>query len=162
MLLVGQRSLRARARARRRWPSGLTGRASTFLFAIRCLMARRLWLIQVSGVSMEPTYREGDLVLCEAFPAIDGLKRGDIIVLRRSVEPELLNIKRVAALPGDLKDLPVGTPPPSPEECVVLGDNLNVRGHWRHLRPVPLSLVIGRALAPRPLLVDPFHDRATS
>lgn len=52
----------------------------------------------VSGVSMYPTYKDGDVLICETLKNLDDYKRGDIIVYKygyRSV------IKRLIALPGE-------------------------------------------------------------
>ncbi|TWP50704.1 hypothetical protein FKR81_19030 [Lentzea tibetensis] len=95
---------------------------------------RRTWVaVSVDGDSMEPTYRHGDRVLVRRCgPA--GLALGAIVVVEQpaaggDVPAHLvrLNIKRLAALPGD--PVPASVRPVVDVEVVpagalvVLGDN---------------------------------------
>ena len=66
---------------------------------------RRLVVVTVVGISMEPNFVEGDRVLVRRS-RVDRVQRGDVIVLS---DPESLGtrrdvwiIKRAAAVPGDL------------------------------------------------------------
>ncbi len=54
---------------------------------------------QVVGVSMESTFKGGELLLVSHLPIdIRGIKRGDVVVFRRGNETD---IKRIVGIPGD-------------------------------------------------------------
>ena len=56
----------------------------------------------VRGKSMAPGIEDGDRILIETWSyAVDEVERGEIVVLRSPVEPELDYIKRIVGLPGD-------------------------------------------------------------
>ncbi len=56
----------------------------------------------VRGKSMAPGIADGDRILIETWSyAFDQVDRGEVVVLRSPVEPELDYIKRVIGLPGD-------------------------------------------------------------
>jgi len=56
----------------------------------------------VRGHSMAPGIHDGDRILVEPWSLLlRGVKRGDVVVLRYPLDPELDYIKRVVALPGD-------------------------------------------------------------
>jgi signal peptidase I len=97
--------------------------------ALTVLYARRqLIVVHVTGRSMLPGLRPGDLVLVRRTTAGKlKLKPGDVVVLRAAAKPHWV-IKRVAALPGDPVPEPVHaatgnalTVPPG--MLVVLADN---------------------------------------
>lgn len=52
----------------------------------------------VTGSSMEPTYNNGDVVICTTFFSEENLQRGDVVVITQGVKKI---IKRLVALPGD-------------------------------------------------------------
>ncbi len=55
--------------------------------------------LKVEGRSMEPTFKDGQtLLLDQLYWRTSGLKRGDIVVLRKGEERW---VKRLAGLPGD-------------------------------------------------------------
>jgi signal peptidase I len=127
----------------------------------------------VSGDSMVPTFRDGQMVLANRLYALAGpLRTGDVVILRRGNDTL---IKRVAYLPGQVVDAreagrfaavrdfferPVGgkTPPASqpdalqvPAGCVVvLGDNPTVSDDSRAFGPVPLTDIIARVMGAPP------------
>jgi signal peptidase I len=69
-------------------------------------VALRRWIIvQVRGISMLPTLRDGERLLARRLRPGQPLERGDLVVFRRHTaagpgEPPVL-IKRVAAVAGD-------------------------------------------------------------
>lgn len=81
----------------------------TFLFSliIFCCIALVLWrvigdpVIRVSGSSMYPTYRDGDLLSCTKNVEEGTLKRNDVVVFARKEESGKNLIKRVIGLPGE-------------------------------------------------------------
>ncbi|HVZ58703.1 MAG TPA: signal peptidase I [Patescibacteria group bacterium] len=57
---------------------------------------------QVDGLSMYPTFHNGDLLLSNLLDVrFDSYKKGDVIVFHPPVEPDKLYIKRVIAVAGD-------------------------------------------------------------
>ncbi|HZM83944.1 MAG TPA: S26 family signal peptidase [Candidatus Limnocylindrales bacterium] len=101
-------------------------------------MRRHLVVVTVVGTSMEPTFRSGDRLLVRRC-GLERVKRTDIVVLeppadhapaaggRARLDNHRWNVKRVAALPGDLVPAEVaaaaGTDLVPPGALVVLGDN---------------------------------------
>jgi len=56
----------------------------------------------VRGSSMTPGIQDGDRILVEPWSYLfDSIERGDVIVLRYPLDPEIDYIKRVIGLPGD-------------------------------------------------------------
>lgn len=56
----------------------------------------------VRGSSMRPGIEDGDRILIDPLmPALFGIERGDVVVLRCPLDPSLDYIKRVVGLPGD-------------------------------------------------------------
>lgn len=55
----------------------------------------------VDGISMEPTFQDGDLVITS--PVYGELKRGDVVAIKRKRDTSL--IKRVIAIEGDVIDI---------------------------------------------------------
>lgn len=125
-------------------------------------LRRRLLVVTVRGVSMEPTLHAGDRLLVRRvrLPAVG---RGSIVVvagLRDPADPttELL-IKRAVALPGD--PVPAGVPgagvPVPADRLVVLGDNAARSHDSRALGPLPAAALVGLVL--RPVGRDNRRDR---
>lgn len=57
---------------------------------------------QVDGLSMFPTFHNGDLLLSYLLPVrFNQLKRGDVVVFNSPTEADKLFIKRIIALPGE-------------------------------------------------------------
>jgi signal peptidase I len=59
-----------------------------------------VWLTRVESWSMTPTLRPGSLLLTRRLRRSDGVRRGDVVVLR-SVELGRSIVKRVVGLPGE-------------------------------------------------------------
>lgn len=60
---------------------------------------------RVTGQSMEPTLRQGQVVLFTRFPL--SLQRGDVVMAR--MPSGEFYVKRILALPGDVVELKAGT-----------------------------------------------------
>jgi signal peptidase I len=92
-----------------RGPSALRRPASAWLRELSWLLSVGLLgyclLFNVSvvrGRSMAPSIADGDRILVEPRSYLVGeVQRGDVVVLRSPVEPEVDYIKRVIGLPGD-------------------------------------------------------------
>lgn len=107
--------------------------------AIAALMwvRRRLLVIQVDGVSMEPTYRDGDRVLAVRPGRPGRLRAGDVVVFDR----DRPRVKRVAGVAGAVVD---GVPVPA-GHVYVLGDRGRSYDSAVH-GPIAEDLVFGRAV----------------
>ncbi|NOT30895.1 MAG: signal peptidase I [Planctomycetes bacterium] len=82
----------------------LAGFASVLRFGGLLLVAYGLFfnLSVVRGSSMTPGIQDGDRILVEPWSYLLGpIERGDVIVLRYPLDPEIDYIKRVIGLPGD-------------------------------------------------------------
>ena len=98
---------------------------------------RRLLIIRVNGVSMEPTYRDGDRVLAVRPHTPGRLRAGDVVVLDRA-QPR---VKRVTGVAGGVIDgmaVPAG-------HVYVRGDRGRSYDSAMH-GPIAESLVFGRAV----------------
>ena len=60
-----------------------------------------VWLTRVESWSMAPTLRPGSLLLTRRLRRSDGVRRGDVVVLR-SAELGRRLVKRVVGLPGEM------------------------------------------------------------
>jgi signal peptidase I len=139
------------------------------------LVRRRIVVVTVSGTSMTPTLQPGEKLLVRRC-GVTALKVGDIVVLQPprvpvSHEVKVLarlpartpwQVKRVAALPGDL------IPPPAQEAAgtlrtvpdgtlIVLGDN-NASNDSRLNGPYPADRILGIALRKLAGATFPGHD----
>ncbi|MET8048498.1 S26 family signal peptidase [Streptosporangium sp. NPDC005286] len=61
---------------------------------------RRFLVVTVHGVSMEPTYREGERLLIRRA-SLAAVRPGQVVVMADPVPPGQWIIKRAAAVPGD-------------------------------------------------------------
>ncbi|HST63894.1 MAG TPA: S24/S26 family peptidase [Mycobacteriales bacterium] len=98
---------------------------------------RRLLIVRVNGVSMEPTYRDGDRLLAVRTRRPGRLRAGDVVVF----DPGQPRVKRVTGLPGAVVD---GTAIPA-GHVYVRGDRGRSYDSALH-GPVAEELVFGRAL----------------
>jgi len=133
------------------------------------LVRRRLAVVEVTGLSMEPVLSSGDRVLVRRA-RLSELRPGLIVVVEMPrldlSYPELPPgwppghrewlIKRVAALPGD--PLPAGVPSPGPDPdhrgpvppgmFVVLGDNAMWSQDSRLIGCIPAERLLGVMIRP--------------
>jgi signal peptidase I len=126
-------------------------------------LRRRLLLVTVRGVSMEPTLHAGDRLLVRraGLPAVG---RGEIVVIAGRRDPAdptaAMLVKRAVALPGD--PVPAGVPGAGgrvpPGRLVVLGDNAARSHDSRALGPLPGGALVGLVVRP----VGPTRSRRTS
>lgn len=78
---------------------------------IRCIIKKRIYLMEVRGDSMYPTFKDGRIVLVKKKRKYN---RGDIVVLKRgdcssiSAKEEMFLIKRVIGLGGEKIQLKKG------------------------------------------------------
>ena len=122
----------------------------------------------VRGSSMTPGIEDGDRILVEPWSYLfGGADRGDVVVLRYPLDPEVDYIKRVIGLPGDRVTLAEGrvwvnghlldepyvarvdtssylSVMVEPEHYFVLGDNRPRSSDSREFGQVPEELVRGR------------------
>lgn len=90
--------LRLRALRALSW-SYRTGRLALGLFLLYALLFN---VSVVRGNSMAPGIRDGDRILVQPWSLLlGGVDRGDVVVLRYPLDPNLDYIKRVVGLPGD-------------------------------------------------------------
>lgn len=131
--------------------------------AARRLLAR----YEVAGLSMSPTLRPGDWLICESISLHFGqARRGQIVVFESPRRAGLTSIKRILAVEGDTISIDsegnvrlsreLGSheaPAPSQGEEVevgagdvfVVGDNLAASTDSRDFGPVPVASITGTA-----------------
>ncbi|GAA2394982.1 S26 family signal peptidase [Catellatospora methionotrophica] len=139
------------------------------LVAVMVLILANRFLVAaaVTGRSMLPAYREGDLVLVVRRFGTAHLRIGQVVVVRRprvntappardtvgDADPRRLMLKRVLALPGDpvprasvpaLADRPETVVPPG--MMVLVGDNATASYDSRQIGYFPASWLIGVAV----------------
>jgi len=148
----------------------LAGLGAVARFATLLLVSYSLFfnLSVVRGSSMAPGIQDGDRILVEPWSYLLGpIERGDVVVLRYPLDPEIDYIKRVIGLPGDrvrlergyvwvngerLDEPYVAALDPSSELVVevaprnyfVLGDNRPRSSDSREFGCVPEAYVRGR------------------
>lgn len=152
--------------------AGILGAGLLALLA--CFTVAQPW--HVEGASMEPAIADGTMLLVDSVgPQLDGLARGDIVVLRvpPSVDyPHPLLVKRIIGVAGDrvviaggrvtVNGAPAsepylapGTTTPiagerldvvvPPGQVFVMGDHRANSFDSKAFGPVPVGLVVGRA-----------------
>ncbi|GAA3254382.1 S26 family signal peptidase [Nonomuraea helvata] len=115
------------------WTAGLLAVAG--LLPALLVLRRRLAVVVVSGLSMEPTFHAGDRLLVRRA-RLTGISAGDVVVFEtpdwletgEPLPPERRwMVKRAVALPGDPVPDSVRPVVPdhrvAPDRLVVLGDN---------------------------------------
>jgi signal peptidase I len=74
------------------------------LLLLFCLPFYSFTIAAVDGVSMEPSFHDGDKVIVDKLPYIKGdIHRGDIVAIYISPKENL--IKRIVGIPGDTVEL---------------------------------------------------------
>ncbi|MET8758831.1 S26 family signal peptidase [Lentzea sp. NPDC004782] len=127
----------------------VAGAVAAWLFVLR----RRLLVVTVHGVSMEPTYRSGDRLLVRRA-RLDRVRAGQVVVVRVDAAPGDPTggrmVKRAVAVPGD--PVPPQIPVPGPrvpaDSLLVLGDNPARSNDSRRLGYLPATALIGVVLRP--------------
>lgn len=130
---------------------------------------------QVKGASMEPTFLSGDYILTSRVTyKLRSLQRGDVVVFKAPVNPDIEYIKRIVGLPGDKVTIQNGNifvndkliqenyisartnlwengyikdnvPLMIPDdEIFVMGDNRPRSSDSREFGPVPITSIIGQ------------------
>ena len=148
----------------------LAGVGAVARFSALVLVSYSLFfnLSVVRGSSMAPGIQDGDRILVEPWSYLIGpIQRGDVIVLRYPLDPEIDYIKRVIGLPGDRITLTRGevwvngvrldepyvesvdascslSVVVEPGNYYVLGDNRPRSSDSREFGPVPEKYVRGR------------------
>jgi len=82
----------------------LAGLGAVMRFGALLLVCYSLFfnLSVVRGSSMAPGIQDGDRILVEPWSYLIGpIERGDVVVLRYPLDPEIDYIKRIIGLPGD-------------------------------------------------------------
>ncbi|XP_054153803.1 mitochondrial inner membrane protease subunit 1-like [Oppia nitens] len=113
--------------------------------------------ILCSGSSMEPTLHDNDIILTERFSSVftKNYNRGDVVVARCPTNPNTLICKRVVAVAGDSIRQGFFSQIVIPRGHVWLaGDNTNHSTDSRVWGPIPIGLIVGKAV----LKVWPFEE----
>jgi signal peptidase I len=101
---LGQAAASLQSSARGPLRARLAGLGTLARFGALVLVAYSLFfnLSVVRGSSMAPGIQDGDRILVEPWSYLLGpVERGDVVVLRYPLDPEVDYIKRVIGLPGD-------------------------------------------------------------
>lgn len=128
----------------------VTVAAGAWLVALR----RRLIVVTVRGVSMEPTYHSGDRLLVRRSP-LERVRAGQVVVVQGGPgtpgDPTAGRlVKRAVAVPGDPvpSQIPVPGPVVPAGNLLVLGDNPARSNDSRQLGYLPADALIGIVLRP--------------
>ncbi|TQS35101.1 hypothetical protein Golomagni_04488 [Golovinomyces magnicellulatus] len=131
--------------------------AITWLPAVILFKAHGGEITQVTGESMYPTLNANfnenlkkDICWIKKWRATDGLKRGMVVTARNPLNPETLQVKRIAALEGDT----VITRAPCPVSSIQIpvnhvwleGDNKDASKTLdsNTYGPIPINLIQGK------------------
>jgi len=109
--------------------------------AVLVALRRRVFVVRVRGLSMSPTYGDGERIVMVRSTRV---RRGDVVAFRPPTQDDGPAVKRVAGLAGDA---PAGEPVPAGHAFLVgdAGRSLDSGVYG----PVALDRVIGRAVRPR-------------
>ena len=126
-----------------------------FILAFVLVFSSNFQTVQVKGESMEPTFLSGQrLLITRAYWMVGGIKRNDIIVLKKPDTGETI-IKRVYAMPGETVDfynvpenwnLAKGEYKVPKDTYFVLGDNRPVSEDSRIFGPIGEKFVMGKVI----------------
>jgi signal peptidase I len=105
-------------------------------------LRRRLMVVTVVGLSMEPTLRAGERLLARRGAAATG----DIVVLRNPKGDPPLLVKRLVAAAGEELPATLGGGVVPEGRVAVLGDNARHSLDSRHFGLLPVEDVMGIAL----------------
>lgn len=115
---------------------------------------RRLLVVTVHGVSMEPTYSSGDRLLVRRS-RLDRVRTGEVVVVQvAGAAPDDPTggrmVKRAAAVPGDPvpPQIPLSDPVVPAGLLLVLGDNPVRSNDSRRLGYIPADALIGVVVRP--------------
>jgi signal peptidase I len=115
---------------------------------------RRLLMVTVHGVSMEPTYHSGDRLLVRRS-RLDRVRTGQVVVVQvpgaAPGDPtDGRMVKRAVAVPGDPvpSGIDVAGPVVPAGRLLVLGDNPARSNDSRRLGYIPADALIGVVLRP--------------
>ena len=98
---------------------------------------------------MEPNFHQGQRVVVDALTwHITGLHVGDVIVFTNPHDTKVIDIKRIAALPGGQGEILDHTVSLGPEDYYVLGDNRSKSTDSREFGAVQPINIIGRVVLP--------------
>lgn len=124
------------------------------LVAWALVQRRRLLVVTVHGVSMEPTYHSGDRLLVRRS-RLARVRTGQVVVVRGAVAAPNdptggRMVKRAVAVPGDPvpPQIPVPDPVVPEGRLLVLGDNPARSNDSRRLGYLPAEALIGVVLRP--------------
>eukprot|EP00095_Tigriopus_kingsejongensis_P005010 snap_masked-scaffold139_size317827-processed-gene-1.7 protein:Tk05010 transcript:snap_masked-scaffold139_size317827-processed-gene-1.7-mRNA-1 annotation:"1500034j20rik protein" len=114
----------------------------SILYTTNTCLVSAWWL---SEDSMEPTFRDGQLVLAQPWPWCGPLVSGDVLILKHPQTPAMRICKRVKALPGETH--PLESTKTIPKGHVwVEGDNTSRSMDSKTYGPVPIGLTEGRVV----------------
>ncbi len=146
-------------------------------------------VVRVQGDSMTPTLLDGQLLLISRLPyRFESVQHGDIIVFKSTQDPDIMLVKRVIGLPGEIVSIRDGhvfigaqsVPEPYVVDgggsgfgpltvksgmLFVLGDHRTVSNDSRAWGLLPESNILGRAemsLWPPGLFIQPWRAQAVT
>jgi signal peptidase I len=115
------------------------------------VLRRRLLVVTVLGVSMEPTYRSGDRLLVRRS-RLKAIRTGQIVVVQLTPGDSTAGrlVKRAVAVPGDPvpPQIPISDQVVPEGRLLVLGDNPARSNDSRRLGYIPADALIGVVLRP--------------
>lgn len=139
-------------KTKRRLTGGLGGVLILGL-AFAVFFRQNFFTVQVTGNSMDPTFKNGQRLLAtRAYWLVGEIRKGDVVVFKGQKEPI---IKRVVGLGGDSIDwlnvpnnwkLASGEYIVPPGTAYVLGDNRRESEDSRAFGPLPIKNALGKVV----------------
>lgn len=103
-----------------------------------------VFLVKISGPSMEPSFHDLDTVLIKEYPLIWRNPKREEVVIIWQPDSNTYDIKRIKAIPGDLVVSTNGNQYPlGKNQYFVLGDNDEMSYDSRHYGPVNVKQIVG-------------------